>query len=140
MKKIMVFGTFDIFHYGHLQLLKQAKKLGDHLTVVIARDENVIKIKKIKPYHTEKERMEIMESLKMIDSAILGDKKDVYKVIKQEKPDVIALGYDQNVFVDKLENYLKKEKINSIIVRLKPYKEKRLKSRLIKISGNNIQN
>jgi len=140
MKKIMVFGTFDIFHYGHLQLLKQAKKLGDHLKIVIARDENVIKIKKIKPYHTEKERMEIMESLKMIDSAILGDKKDVYKVIKQEKPDVIALGYDQNVFVDKLENYLKKEKINSIIVRLKPYKEKRLKSRLIKISGNNIQN
>ena len=140
MKKVLVFGTFDVFHYGHLQLIKQAKKLGDHLTVVIARDENVIKIKKIKPYHTEKERMEIMESLKMIDSAILGDKKDVYKVIKQEKPDVIALGYDQNVFVDKLENYLKKEKINSIIVRLKPYKEKRLKSRLIKISGNNIQN
>src|SRR3989339_2153850 len=98
MKKVLVFGTFDIFHYGHLQLLKQAKKLGDQLTVVIARDENVIKIKKIKPYHTEKERMEIMKSLKMIDSAILGDKKDVYKVIKQEKPDVIALGYDQNVF------------------------------------------
>ncbi len=140
MKKVLVFGTFDIFHYGHLQLLKQAKKLGDQLTVVIARDENVIKIKKIKPYHTEKERMEIMKSLKMIDSAILGDKKDVYKVIKQEKPDVIALGYDQNVFVDKLENYLKKEKINSIIVRLKSYKEKRLKSHLIKISGRKTQN
>ena len=131
MKKVLVFGTFDIFHYGHLQLLKQAKKLGDQLTVVIARDENVIKIKKIKPYHTEKERMEIMKSLKMIDSAILGDKKDVYKVIKQEKPDVIALGYDQNVFVDKL---------NSIIVRLKSYKEKRLKSHLIKISGRKTQN
>lgn len=140
MKEILVFGTFDVFHYGHLQFLKQAKKLGDYLTVVIARDENVIKIKKRKPFHTEKERKEIIESLKIVDKAVLGDKKDVYKVIKEEKPNVIVLGYDQNTFVDKLEDYLKKEEINSIIVRLKPFKENRLKSRLIKVSGNKIQN
>ncbi|MCF6276527.1 MAG: FAD synthase [Candidatus Magasanikbacteria bacterium] len=140
MKKVMVFGTFDLIHFGHLKMLQQAKKLGNYLIVVIARDKNVEKIKKSRCFHTENERKEIMENIKLVDKVVFGSKKYVYKVILEQKPNIIALGYDQKMFVNNLEGYLEKESINSKIVRLKSFKEKRLKTHLIKKYGNKTSN
>ena len=128
MKKVMVFGTFDIVHLGHLNLFKQAKKLGDYLVVVVGRDITSKKIKKSTLVHNEKERLEFLKNIKLVDQAVLGNKIDYYKIIKTEKPDVIALGYDQQNFIDKLEEKIKEFKLNTKVVRLKSYKPEKHKS------------
>jgi len=132
MKKVMIFGTFDIVHLGHLNLFRQARKLGDYLVVVVARDKTSKKIKKITLVNNEKERLEFLKNIKSIDQAILGDKIDYYKVIKTEKPDVIALGYDQQNFIDKLEDKIKEFKLNTKVVRMKSHKPEQHKSENIR--------
>lgn len=132
MKTVLLFGTFDLFHAGHLSLLKQAHKLGDRIVVVIARDVNVKKTKGQLPLHDEKERLELLKHIDLIDEAVLGDAKDVYKVIEKIKPDVIALGYDQVAFTDKLQAKLTEFKLVTKIVRLKPFQEKTKKSSKLK--------
>lgn len=107
MKKVLITGTFDIIHPGHLNLIKQAQELGDFLIAVIARDKNVIKAKGDPPYFNEKDRLNNLKKLNLIDKVILGDLHDLYKVIKEEKPDIITLGYDQKISVDKLVEQLK---------------------------------
>ena len=128
----MVFGTFDIVHLGHLNLFRQARKLGDYLVVVVARDKTSKKIKKITLVNNEKERLEFLKNIKSIDQAILGNKIDYYKVIKTEKPDVIALGYDQQNFIDKLEDKIKEFKLNTKVVRMKSHKPEQHKSENIR--------
>ena len=128
MKKVMVFGTFDIVHLGHLNLFKQAKKLGNYLVVVVGRDTTSKKIKKITLVHNEKERLEFLKSIKLVDQAVLGNKIDYYKIIKTDKPDVIALGYDQQNFIDKLEEKIKEFRLNTKVIRLKSYKPEKHKS------------
>ena len=128
MKKVMVFGTFDIVHLGHLNLFKQAKKLGNYLVVVVGRDITSKKIKQITLVHNEKERLEFLKNIKLVDQAVLGNKIDYYKVIKTEKPDVIALGYDQQNFIDKLEEKIKEFRLNTKVIRLKSYKPEKHKS------------
>lgn len=128
MKKVMVFGTFDIVHLGHINLFKQAKKMGDYLVVVVARDTTVDKVKKINLVNTEKERLEFLQNISLVDKPVLGDKIDYYKIIKTEKPEIIALGYDQQNFIDKLEDKIKEFGLKTKIVRLKPYKPHQHKS------------
>jgi FAD synthetase len=102
MKKVMVFGTFDLLHKGHLYFLKEAKKQGSYLIVVVARDTNVEKIKKKQPVHTELERKHNLEKTKIADKVILGEKELSFDCIINEKPDVICFGYDQHSqFVEK---------------------------------------
>ena len=120
-KKVIAFGTFDRVHPGHINFLEQAKELGD-LIVVIARDKTAEQVKGKKPKHSEKERKKEIENLKLAKEVLLGMLDDPYKVIEEVKPDIIALGYDQNSFTKHLEEELKKRKINAEIVRLKPYK------------------
>lgn len=137
MKTVMVFGTFDILHVGHLDLFKQARKLGDYLIVVVARDVNVKKIKQSQAINNETERLELLQHINLIDKAIWGDTRDVYKVIRTYKPHVIALGYDQKEFTDKLNDKIKEFKLTTKVVRLKPYqpiakKSSKIKSRLLK--------
>ncbi len=128
MKTVMVFGTFDLLHDGHLNFLKQAKDKGDKLIVVVGRDENIIKIKSKLPVHNENERL---NNLKQIaDKVILGEINDFYKVIEDNKPDVICLGYDQDSM--KLENELKNRNLNIEVIRLKPYREDEFKSSIIR--------
>ncbi len=121
----MVFGTFDIIHPGHKYLLTEAKKLGDYLTVIIARDQTVEEIKNRKPQNSEEVRVKNISDLQIADKVILGNISDKYQVIREEKPDIIALGYDQRAFVDKLKTIVDK---NTKIVRLKPFKEDIYKS------------
>jgi FAD synthetase len=130
MKKIMVFGTFDILHKGHINKFKQAKKHGDSLIIVVARDDTVKKIKKRKPKHNEKTRLKAVKPY--ADKAVLGYKADKYKIIEKYKPDIIALGYDQVSFTKNLGKELKKRKLKTKIIKLKPYKAHKYKSSLLR--------
>ena len=123
MKKVIAFGTFDIFHKGHESFLKQARKYGDFLCVVVARDGTVQKIKKKRAKNNEKTRLTEVKVSGLADKVILGNLRDKYVVIKKYKPDVICLGYDQNFFIDELENKLKSfGLVKTKIFRLKSYK------------------
>jgi FAD synthetase len=126
---VLVFGTFDILHAGHIHFLKSAKKLGETLTVVVARDKTVKLLKKKQSVHTEKERVTILREMRCVDAVVLGDPKlNVYAVIKKIKPDVIALGYDQIAFTDKLQEKIQEFGLNTKVVRLKAYKNGNHKS------------
>lgn len=131
MIKVIVFGTFDIIHKGHLDFFKQAKNKGDFLTVVVARNKNVVKIKGRNPLYCEKIRLKHVKSTKLVDKAMLGDLKDPYKCLKKEKPNIICLGYDQSSFkID--QAILKRLGLKCKIIKLKPYKKHIYKSSKIK--------
>jgi len=132
MKTVMLFGTFDILHAGHLSLFKQAKEHGDHITAVVARDARVKQIKGELPVHNEQERKEILESVTHLDDVLLGSESNVYELIFEKKPDVIVLGYDQQAFTQDLQRVLDENNMNTQIVRLKPFKQDNLKSGKIK--------
>jgi FAD synthetase len=127
MKKVMVFGVFDLLHPGHISFLKQAKKLGNFLVVSVARDANVKKIKKKLPVFDEKKRLANLKRLKLANKFVLGALKDPWPHIKKEKPDIIALGYDQGSYIDvvKLKSIAK-------IVRLRPFRPEVFKSSLMR--------
>lgn len=129
MTTVLVFGTFDIIHPGHMNFLKQAKKHADKLVVVVARDLTVKDLKGRFPENNEERRLKNIKKLPYVDEAILGSLgNDRYKIIGEIKPDVIALGYDQYFFTEDLKKELKKRGILADIVRLKPYKEEIYKS------------
>lgn len=107
-KKVLAQGVFDIIHPGHIHYLRKSKKLGDQLTVIIAREENTEK----QLYFTEKERKKVVESLKPVNQAIIG-KKNIKQGLKQVNPDIITIGYDQDYNTEKIrkmaENLLDKQ-------------------------------
>lgn len=130
--RVLAFGTFDILHPGHLFYLNAAKKLGNELVVVIARDVNVFKSKGNVPVNNEMARWEIVAALKPVDKAVLGNTKNIYDKVKELHPQIMALGYDQHLDLGKLKRELKKRKLNCRVVRLKPFKEAQFKSAIIK--------
>lgn len=129
---VMVFGTFDYLHAGHENLFIQARELGDEIVTVIARDKTVQTIKGALPDHDEKTRLENLKNTGWSDKTTLGDLKDKTKVVKDFRPDVIALGYDQFAFTYRLEKFLMDIRLDAKIVRLKPYKPDMYKSSIIK--------
>ncbi len=90
----MATGVFDLLHPGHLYFLTEARKLGDELVVVVARDQTARRLKH-EPYVPETLRREMVEALKPVDRAILGSTTDIYESVVHEKPNIIALGYNQ---------------------------------------------
>src|ERR1041384_6166061 len=90
----MTTGVFDLIHLGHIHMLSAAKKHGDELVVVIARDETVLK-QKHNPINPEEVRRQIVAALKPVDQAVLGHHGDIYRVVAELRPDIIALGFDQ---------------------------------------------
>lgn len=126
--KVMVYGTFDIVHPGHLYFLRQAKRLGDVLVVSVSRDENAKKFKGYYPIFSQSERLEIVRGLKMVDKAILGDKDYYLPHTLREKPGIIALGYDQTAYEKHLRQDMKKGKLKVRLVRLKAYRPGKYKS------------
>lgn len=96
-KRVLVFGTFDYLHPGHLFLLNEAVKQGDDLFVVVARDNNVKRIKGIQPTHNEQERVAAIQELDYVTDVRLGYEEwgMHLQVLEDIEPDVIVLGYDQ---------------------------------------------
>lgn len=126
MKKVVAFGSFDPLHVGHVDYFRQARALGDHLTVVVARDSAITASKKPKVHTTEAIRLKAVASANSVDLAILGNEPGQYTILDKLKPDIIAIGYDQHI-PSKLANILDKYKI----VRLKPFHPEKYKSSLI---------
>ena len=123
MKTVMTFGTFDLAHPGHISYLTQAKQHGDYLITVIARDTNLKK----KVLHSEQERLNQIKKLDIANKVILGSNTNKLEVIKKYNPDVICIGYDQEVNIEKL-----KQLTNAKIIRLESFKPHVFKSKLLK--------
>jgi len=128
----MVFGTFDGLHPGHLNFFKQAKDLAENsfLIVSIARDKNVKRIKGKLPLFSEKERKSLVKKSGLADKIVLGDEKNYLKHILKERPEIIALGYDQKEYVKDLKKKLKKKGLELKIFRLLPYRKNIYKNHL----------
>jgi cytidyltransferase-like protein len=103
--RIMVFGTFDGLHKGHLFFFKQAKKLVPKsiLIVSVARDKNVNRIKKRFPALNEKKRIALVKKCNLIDRVVMSGIKNHIPHIIKEHPDIVALGYDQKAYVKNLK-------------------------------------
>jgi len=121
-KIVLASGIFDLLHLGHVKFLEDAKKAGGKnakLIVVIARDSTVEKTKGRKPIISEDQRRMLVESLKVVDEAVLGcENIDIAKFIENIKPDVIALGYDQLEVERKVSQYVKEHNLEVKVVRI----------------------
>lgn len=116
MTRVVATGTFDILHPGHILYLERSKAQGDELAVVVARDVNVRH--KPKPIVPEAQRLKMVQSLKVVDFAVLGEEKDIFRTIEQLKPDIITLGFDQHFNPALLEAELSRRGLRPRIVRI----------------------
>ena len=94
-KIVLAGGVFDIIHPGHIHTLNAAKALGGVLVVAVATDKTAEKMKKRSPLHNQELRRELVSCLSMVDKAIVGHEDDIFQTVKEVKPDIIVLGYDQ---------------------------------------------
>ena len=121
-KIVLASGVFDLLHLGHVKFLEEAKKAGGknaRLIVVIARDSTVEKMKGKKPIMLEDQRCQLVEALKVVDSALLGHETlDIGEVICDIKPDLIALGYDQEDISKQVHDYLSSHGLHVKVVRI----------------------
>jgi len=131
-KVVLAEGTFDLLHYGHVHYLTDARKAGGEngkLVVIVARDKTVERLKGSKPIIPEDQRRAIVESLKVVDEAILGfEDMDMIRVIERVKPDVIALGYDKEKVEEELRRRLAERNLDVRVVRVGKFEEKDLDS------------
>ncbi|TMU84083.1 glycerol-3-phosphate cytidylyltransferase [Bacillus sp. BHET2] len=105
MKKVITYGTFDLLHWGHINLLKRAKQLGDHLTVAISSDEfNELKNKE--SYHSFENRKMILESIRYVDEVIAENEweQKISDVVENEI-DIFVMGDDWKGKFDFLKDY-----------------------------------
>lgn len=131
-KVVLASGVFDLLHLGHVRFLEEAKQAGGEnakLVVIIARDSTVEKMKGRKPIMSEDQRCALVESLKVVDKAVLGyEDLDIGEVIGKVKPDVIALGYDQGDMETAVNTYFAKHKLPIEVVRIGKFAENALDS------------
>ena len=134
MKRIMVFGTFDMIHPGHEDLFRQARSLAaePYLIVSVARDQSTARIKGAPPRRNENERLSAIANHALVDDALLGDSEGYMNHIRAVDPDIIALGYDQQgEYVDHLEESLRAAHMNTEIVYLKAYQPEKYKTSIL---------
>lgn len=122
--RIMVFGTFDMIHEGHADLFRQARAQAPdaELIVSVARDSSAERIKGKRPRHSESERLAAVAAHPQVGRAVLGDDLGYMEHIVREKPDIIALGYDQTgEYVEHLARDLATAGLSTRVVRLKAF-------------------
>jgi FAD synthetase len=123
-KIVLASGVFDLLHLGHVKFLEEAKKAGGQdakLIVIVARDSTVEKRKGIRPVIPENQRRALVESLKVVDEAILGyEDFNMGKVIEKIKPDIIAVGHDSHTtgMEEAVKDYVKRSGLRIKIVKV----------------------
>lgn len=129
---VLASGVFDLLHLGHVRFLEDAKKAGGtgaKLVVIVARDSTAEKLKGRKPIMSEDQRRALVESLKVVDQAVLGyEGLEIGEVIEKIHPDVIALGYDQAEMEAEVKDYITKHHIPISVVRVGRFGENILDS------------
>ena len=117
MTRVMAVGIFDLLHAGHLHYVEQAKSLGEELIVVIAHDETV-RQQKHEPVTGQDLRRRMVEGLKPVDKAVIGNPPGVpiFEILGKIKPDLIALGYDQKHSIDAIRKGLDKHSFEDVEV------------------------
>lgn len=145
MNKVLAFGTFDGVHEGHRVMLREAKALGDYLIAAVAPDLVVKEIKGAFPRSNAAQRITALKTEHLADEVILGDGElHGWEIISRVKPDIIALGYDQDNLRVSLERHFEisypdietEEGFQTnpkkpIITVLKPHHPERYKSSLL---------
>ena len=95
MKKIITYGTFDLLHYGHINLLKRAKALGDYLIVALSTDEFNWNQKQKKCYFSYEKRKQLLEAVRYVDLVIPEESWDQKKTdVKEYHVDTFVMGDD----------------------------------------------
>jgi cytidyltransferase-like protein len=115
----MVFGTFDALHSGHRYFLQQAKKRADRLVVSLSRDDFVRSVKGRQPEHAENERASRLRECGLVDEVRLSDlNPGSYELLLKVRPDLICLGYDQDLLRKSLRDWLAVKRWRLPLVRL----------------------
>jgi len=129
---VLASGTFDLLHLGHVKYLEEAKKAGGknaELIVIIARDGTVEKRKGKKPVMPEDQRRALVESLKVVDEAVLGyEEFDISNVVEKIKPDVIAVGHDQDGIEREVRRAVAEKRLHIEIVKIGKFGKNELNS------------
>ena len=120
---VAIFGVFDKVHDGHLFFISEAKKHGNHIVAIVSRDNVVKELKGRLPKYNEEERVRDLLKINDIDLVLLGDPKiGTYNILKEVKPDVVFIGYDQDALCKSLNNAIKGNKLPEMkVVRGSPY-------------------
>ncbi|MCL5680544.1 MAG: FAD synthase [Candidatus Thermoplasmatota archaeon] len=140
MVKVMATGVFDILHPGHVHFLNEARKLGDELVVVVARDSVAEKMKR-RPFIPENIRLAMVSSLKPVDAAILGLEGNIYDILYLIRPDIIAIGYDQDFDEKKIVEEAKVRGLKVRVVRISKYSDSEFNGtrKIIKMLKEKVQ-
>ena len=131
-KIVLASGAFDLLHYGHVYYLERAKKAGGQnakLIVIVARDRTVERLKGARPVFPEEQRRALVESLRVVDEAVLGyEDLDMLKVMEKVKPDIIALGYDEEKAEAELRRLIAEKNLDVQVARVSRFEEEDLAS------------
>lgn len=124
-KRVLIAGTFDLIHAGHVYLISKAAKLGD-VYVVVATDRNRELFSGERPIIPQEQRLEVIKNIKNVKEARLGrNDNDTLKTVEEINPHIILLGPDQRYSIDVLKKGLKEKGLNHIEVkRLEKYYDK----------------
>lgn len=132
MKKIVVNGSFDVLHLGHIALLNYAKSLGDHLLVLIDSDRRISSLKgPTRPINCELERKTLLSNLKSVDHVEIFDSQEELELLLQNyQADIMVKGGDHKngrgtgkkyckevIYFDRIPGYSSTEKIQSVVNR-----------------------
>lgn len=105
MKRVITFGTFDVFHVGHLNLLERARALGSHLIVGVSTDALNLSKKSRKPVYPEDQRMRIVAALSVVDCVFPEESLDLKRrYIELHKADILVMGDDWQGRFDELHD------------------------------------
>ena len=132
MTVVLASGVFDLLHYGHIKFLEEAKRAGGKgtwLVVIVARDETVKRLKGFYPVIPEDQRRAVVEALDVVDEALLGfEDLDLDRVIQQVRPDIIAVGHDQDGILNQILKIKKGRELELDVVQVGRFGEEELNS------------
>ncbi|MEM4652015.1 MAG: DUF357 domain-containing protein, partial [Pyrobaculum sp.] len=121
-KTVMVAGTFEILHPGHLAYLREAWRLG-YVVAVVSSDENAERNKRRKIVIPQQQRSEVLSSLYYVHKVVPGRPGNIFDIFEEVKPDVILLGPNQNVPEDVVKTEARKRGVNPEVLRMPALKQ-----------------